>query len=251
MNKRILIIAFALAITSSFAQVKKPATSTKPVAKTTTVAPVLFKNNLDSVSYAVGVRIAQSLKVQGFDKINMSLFQKAINDIAVNKTPVLADAAISECLGLFQQKVNAGKETIQQKENAAKAIIAKQEGQAFLAINGKRAGVVTLPSGLQYEIIKTGTDHTKPTLASKIKFHYTGTLINGTKFESSLDKGEPIIYPLGNLIRGWQEAIQLMTVGSKWKLFIPSELAYGDNGPPNIGPGATLIFDVELLGIEN
>lgn len=255
MNKSILLITFGLAAMSSFAQVKKPVQATKPTTKPTTkttlVTPTLFKNNSDSVSYAVGVRIAQSLKAQGFENVNMVLFQKAMKDVAQSKTPLLADAAISDCIGKFQQKVNGVKEGVQQKENAAKALIAKQEGQAFLAINGNRAGVVTLPSGLQYEILKAGTDNTKPTLASKVKCHYTGTLLNGTKFDSSVDRGEPITFALGNVIKGWQEAVQLMTIGSKWKLYIPSDLAYGDNGPPNIGPGATLIFEVELLGIEN
>ena len=254
MNRSMLIVTLGLGAISSFAQVKKPAPAKQPagVNKTTgTPVPKLFKNNSDSVSYAVGVRIAQSLKAQGFDNVNMTLFQKAMNDVAQSKTPVLADAAISECIGKFQQKVNSGKEAVQQKENAAKAMVAKEEGKAFLAINAKRAGVITMPSGLQYEVIKTGTDNTHPTLSNKVKCHYTGTLLNGFKFDSSVDRGEPITFPLGNVIRGWQEALQLMTVGSKWKLYIPSDLAYGDNGPPNIGPGATLIFEVELLGIEN
>jgi len=253
MNRSILIITLAVGTVSGFAQVKKPAPPKQAVTKTTsTLTPKLFKNNDDSVSYAVGVRIAQSLKAQGFDKVNEALFQKAINDVAQNKTPVLTDAAITECIGKFQQKINSVKEAAQQKENAAKALVSKQEGHAFLAINGKRAGVVTLPSGLQYEVMKAGTDNTaRPTLASKVKCHYTGTLLNGFKFDSSVDRGEPITFPLANVIVGWQQALQLMTVGSKWKLYIPSELAYGDNAPPNIGPGATLVFEVELLGIEN
>ncbi len=248
-----LIVALGLGAISSFAQVKKPtpAKQLTGVTKTTgTLVPKLFKNNSDSVSYAVGVRIAQSLKAQGFDNVNMTLFQKAMNDVAQSKTPVLADVAISECISKFQQKVNSGKEALQQKENATKAMVAKEEGKAFLGINAKRAGVITMPSGLQYEVIKAGTDNTHPALSNKVKCHYTGTLLNGFKFDSSVDRGEPITFPLGNVIRGWQEALQLMTVGSKWKLYIPSDLAYGDNGPPNIGPGATLIFEVELLGIE-
>ena len=252
MNRSTLIIMFSLSAIASSAQVKKPTTAAKPGVKPAT-KPVVnpFKNNTDSVSYAVGVRIGQSLKAQGFENVNMSLFQKAMNDVALNKTPVLADAAIAECIGRFQQKVNAGKETEQQKENAVKAIAAKKEGEIFLEANSKRAGVMALPSGLQYEIIKSGTDNTKPTLASKVTCHYTGTLINGFKFDSSVDRGAPATFPLANVIRGWQEALQLMTVGSKWKLFIPADLAYGDNGPPSIGPGATLIFDVELLAVEN
>jgi len=251
MNRSILIIALGVSSVCSFAQVKKPAP--KPIAKKAATAPGLFKNNSDSVSYAVGVRIAQSLKAQGFDNVNMSLFQKAMNDIALNKSPLLADAAIADCLGKFQQKINGVKEAEQSKENAAKSAVGRQQGQAFLAENGKRAGVFTLPSGLQYEVLKAGADNTRPVLASKVKCHYTGTLINGTKFDSSVDRGEPITFPLANVIRGWQEGLQLMTVGSKWKLFIPADLAYGDNPPPGgvITPGATLVFDVELLGVEN
>ena len=250
MNKLLLFFTVGMAFSATYAQVKKPIITPKPVAKTATAAPILFKNNIDSVSYAVGVRISQSLKAQGFDKINMALFQRAMNDIAATKTPALADAAITECIGLFQQKVNAGKETTQQKENAAKAKIARQNGQAFMEVNAKKPGVISLPSGVQYEIMTTGSDTAKPKISDKIKFHYTGFFINGAKFQSSLDNGTPVVYPLGQLIRGWQDAIQLMTVGSKWKLYVPADLAYGDNGPADIGPGATLIFEVELISIE-
>lgn len=248
MTKSFLIIIFSLFTAAGFAQVKKPAAAAKKPAAKPAAAVSPFKNNGDSISYAVGLRIAQSLKAQGFENINMTLFEKAMSDLKLNKPSLLTDAAITECLGRFQQKTNEAK----QKENEAKAVIAKKEGADFLAKNGKRAGVITLPSGLQYEVLKAGTDNTKPTLASKVKCHYTGTLVNGTKFDSSVDRGEPVTFPLGNVIRGWQEAVQLMTVGSKWKLYIPSELAYGDNPPPGvILPGSTLIFEVELLGIEN
>ena len=244
MIRSFFVMAMAIFSVSVFAQVKKTVPA-KPTGKPAAVNP--FKNNTDSLSYAVGLRIAQSLKTQGFENLNMQLFSKAMSDMKLNKTPLLSEAAITECFGSFQQKQNA----IKQKENDARAIAAKKEGQAFLPQNGKRPGVVTLPSGLQYEIIRAGSDNTKPTLTSKVKCHYTGTLINGTKFDSSIDRGEPVTFPLGNVIRGWQEGLQLMTVGSKWKLYIPSDLAYGDNAPPNIGPGATLVFEVELLGIEN
>lgn len=239
-----------LSVSGGIAQVKKGAPKPKTATKTV-VAANPFRGNNDSVSYAVGVRIAQSLKAQGFEHVNMALFQKGINDATIGKTPALSEAAIADCMGRFQQKVTGVKKLEQQKENALKGAPVRQAGEAFLAQNGKRAGVITLPSGLQYEIIIAGTDNTRPTLASKVKCHYTGTLIDGTKFDSSVDRGEPITFPLGNVIRGWQEALQLMTVGSKWKLYIPADLAYGDDGPPPIGPGATLIFDVELLGIEN
>lgn len=242
MNKQLLLVTFTLASLGSIAQVKKPVTAAKPAAKTAakpvTASP--FKNNIDSLSYAVGLRIAQSLKSQGFDNINMAMFEKACADFKLNKPALLDDNAITACISQYQIKASE-----------AKSKAAKMEGVVFLEKNGKRPGVVTTPSGLQYEVIKNGTDQTKPTLASKVKCHYTGTLINGTKFDSSVDRGEPITFALGNVIRGWQEGLQLMTVGSKWKFYIPAELAYGDNAPPNIGPGATLIFDVELLGVEN
>lgn len=239
MKQSFIVFSLFLLAAAGFSQAKKPATAAKPAAKPA-VAANPFKNNVDSTSYALGIRIGQSLKQQGFDNINMALFQKALADQRANKTVLLDDAAIQQCFTRFQ-------------ENAVsiKAAGAIKEGKAFLEKNGKRAGVVTLPSGLQYEVLKAGTDNTRPTLASKVKCHYTGTLLNGTKFDSSVDRGEPITFALANVIRGWQEGLQLMTVGSKWKLYIPAELAYGDNGPPNIGPGATLVFEVELLGVEN
>lgn len=239
MKQSFIVFSLFLLATAGFSQAKKTATAAKPAAKPA-VAANPFKNNVDSTSYALGIRIGQSLKQQGFDNINMALFQKALADQRANKTVLLDDAAIQQCFTRFQ-------------ENAVsiKAAGAIKEGKAFLEKNGKRAGVVTLPSGLQYEVLKAGTDNTRPTLASKVKCHYTGTLLNGTKFDSSVDRGEPITFALANVIRGWQEGLQLMTVGSKWKLYIPAELAYGDNGPPNIGPGATLVFEVELLGVEN
>ncbi len=242
MNKSILVITAALFSTASFAQVKKQVNGTKPVVKSTTAATTAkpFKNNTDSISYAVGLRIGQSLKAQGFNNINMTLFEKALSDVKLNKTALLDDAAITSCISAYQMKASE-----------AKSSVAKAEGVAYLAKNAKRPGVVTLPSGLQYEVLKAGTDNTKPTLASKVTCHYTGTLINGTKFDSSVDRGEPATFPLGNVIRGWQEALQLMTIGSKWRLVIPADMAYGDNAPPAIGPGATLIFEVELLKVEN
>jgi FKBP-type peptidyl-prolyl cis-trans isomerase FklB len=163
----------------------------------------------------------------------------------------LTDEAVKECVMNFQQKVNEVKNAAADKENAAKAVGNRQAGQAFLASNAKRPGVVTLPDGLQYEVIKASTDNTKPTLTSKVKVHYHGTLINGTVFDSSVDRGEPIVYPVNGFVRGWQEVLQLMTVGSKWKVYVPADLAYGDSPMGDkIGPGSTLVFDLELIGIE-
>jgi FKBP-type peptidyl-prolyl cis-trans isomerase FklB len=255
MSRYILFAALSIVSGAVMAQANKTATAkatAKPATKPPTTTAV-FKTNIDSVSYAVGLRIMENLKAGGLEKVNLALLQRAMNDAAQKKPALLNEAAINKCMSKFSEEVNAVKNAEVAKENAAVSATNRKEGQAFLAQNGKRTGVVTLPSGLQYEVMKAGTDNTHPTLASRVKCHYTGTLLNGTKFDSSVDRGEPITFPLTNVIIGWQQALTLMTVGSKWKLFIPAELAYGDNPQPGsaITPGATLIFEVELLGVEN
>jgi FKBP-type peptidyl-prolyl cis-trans isomerase FklB len=163
-----------------------------------------------------------------------------MNDVFKGNKLVIVEEGLDACIGTYQQKAQS-----------AKSSVAKAAGKKFLDANAKRAGVVTLPSGLQYEVVKAGTDTAKPKLGDKVKCHYHGTLIKGEIFDSSVDRGEPIVFPVSGVIKGWTEALQLMTVGSKWKLYIPSELAYGDQqAGPSIAPGSTLIFDVELIGIE-
>ncbi len=216
---------------------KKPTTSSQ---KPSTQPPLVIKNATDSASYALGVRIAQNMKAQGFDKLNMAVFEKAMNDVLQNKPLLIIDNALDQCIGEYQQKASS-----------AKSAVAKAEGKKFLAENARRKGVVITNSGLQYEIIKAGTDTVKPKLTDRVKCHYHGTLINGTVFDSSVDRGEPISFDVNGVIAGWTEALQLMTVGSKWKLYIPSELAYGDRqAGASIAPGSTLIFEVEILAIE-
>ncbi len=255
MKKITLLLASALVAFQMNAQDKKPvakpaaaakpapAAATKPVAKAASAADastLKFKTNGDSASYALGVRIAQNIKSQGFEGLNQSILQRAMNDVLQGKKLALVDSTLDQCLGEYQKKAMSDKSSV-----------AKKEGKAFLEANAKRKGVVVLPDGLQYEVLKTGSDTTKPKLEDKVKCHYHGTLINGTVFDSSVDRGEPITFPLNGVIKGWQEAVQLMTVGSKWKLFIPSDLAYGDQqAGPTIAPGSTLVFEVELLGIE-
>lgn len=243
MKKFLFTFIFGTAAMAASAQSKTTKPVAKPAGKTTAkpaTAAIVLKNSADSASYALGMRIAQNLKSQGLDPLNLAVFQKGMTDALQGKKPVIADELLDNCIGSFQQSVSA-----------KKAQVARKAASEFLAANGKRKGVVTLPSGMQYEIIKAGTDTIKPTLASKVKCHYHGTLINGDIFDSSVDRGEPISFPLGNVIRGWQEGLQLMTVGSKWKLFIPADLAYGDQQKGDkIVPGSLLIFEVELLGIE-
>ncbi len=241
MKKVALILSLTAAVINVNAQVKKavtkPVVATKPVTK---AVENLFKNNADSASYALGARIAQNIKSQGFDGINQAIFQKAMNDVFKGNKLAIVEEGLDACIGTYQQKAQS-----------AKSSVAKAAGKKFLVANAKRAGVVTLPSGLQYEVVKAGADTTKPKLGDKVKCHYHGTLIDGKVFDSSVDRGEPIVFPVAGVIKGWTEALQLMTVGSKWKLYIPSELAYGDQqAGPSIAPGSTLIFDVEVIGIE-
>lgn len=212
----------------------------KAPVKSTTAAVNPLKNNKDSAGYALGIRILQNLQAQGLDAVNLAMLQKAMNDVLQKKPLLLKEDVLDRCIGTFANEVNEAK--LEKSKKAAKD---------FLTANGKRQGVVTLPSGLQYEILKDNPSGAKPTASDQVKCHYHGTLIDGTIFDSSVDRGEPIVFSVGGVIRGWQEALQLMTVGSKWKLYIPSDLAYGDQqAGPKIGPGSTLIFEVELLSIE-
>jgi FKBP-type peptidyl-prolyl cis-trans isomerase FklB len=214
-------------------------TATKPVAKVAATAAI-FKSSADSASYALGVRIAQNLKSQGLDPLVAAMFQKGITDGFAGKKPMIADEILDLCIGNYQQKLSAEKSTV-----------ARNAGKAFQAQMAKKPGVVTLPSGLQYEVIKNGTDSIKPKLSNTVKCHYHGTLIDGFIFESSVERGEPVSFPLGNVIVGWQEGLQLMTVGSKWRFFIPADLAYGDQQKGDkIPPGSLLIFEIELLGVQ-
>ncbi len=194
---------------------------------------------VDSVSYGIGNTIGRNLQKDGLDSIDVDLLARGIREVFEGKpaamTPEAAQAVI--------QGYVAG---IQQKKQAANV----EKGQKFLAENAKKEGVKTLPSGLQYTIVKEGTGP-KPTAEDKVTTHYHGTLVDGKVFDSSVGRGQPVTFAVNGVIPGWTEALQLMPVGSKWKLFIPSNLAYGERGAGgDIGPNETLIFDVELISIE-
>ncbi|MFM2361524.1 MAG: hypothetical protein RLZZ316_426 [Bacteroidota bacterium] len=236
MKKSILLAVALVSITAATAQTK-PAPKPKPVVKPAAAAPVL-KSAIDSFSYSIGLSIANFYKQQGITKINTNMVSKAINDATANKKTLLTEEEMNMSISNYLQKLKSEKSAANRKA-----------GEDFLAENKKKPGVITLPSGLQYQIIKEGTGE-KPTVNDKVKCHYHGTLLNGTIFDSSVDRGQPIDFAVGGVIQGWVEALQLMPIGSKWKLFIPSNLAYGDNqAGPHIMPGSTLIFDVELIDI--
>ncbi len=239
MKKGLLIICLTLSLFAT-AQTKKttPTVTKIKVAVTYHTTPSM-KSTKDSASYALGYRIAQSMKGQGLQEINMSIFEQGFK-AGVQAKSVIPDSLIDVCIKNYQDKM------MNEKIAANRAA-----GKAFLEENAKKPGVVKMTNGLQYLILKEGTGTEKPTLKSNVRCHYHGTLITGEVFDSSVQRGEPISFPLSGVIKGWQEAVQLMTVGSKWRLFIPSELAYGERSAGAlIGPGSTLIFDVELLGIN-
>ena len=194
---------------------------------------------MDKVSYALGLSIGNNFKSSGIDCVVMDDFMQGLSDVLEEKAPQLSyDEAKREIEAYFMD--------LQQK--AVK--LNKEAGEEFLKINAHKEGVTTLPSGLQYEVIKMG-EGPKPTLSDTVTCHYHGTLINGIVFDSSMDRGEPASFPLRGVIAGWTEILQLMPVGSKWKVTIPSDLAYGDRGAgEHIKPGSTLIFIIELLSIN-
>ena len=195
--------------------------------------PVL-KNPKEKVSYIIGMDIGNNLKKQAIDADPNSLL-RGIQDALSGAKPLLSQEEIQETMVAFQ------------KEMAEKQ---KQKGEAFLSENKKKEGVKTLPSGLQYKVIKAGTGK-KPKSNDTVTVNYRGTLIDGTEFDSSFRRGQPATFQVSGVIPGWTEAMQLMAEGAKWQLFIPPSLAYGETGAGNaIGPNATLIFEVELISIK-
>ena len=220
------------------AQVKKTTTSTAGAKTSTGAAAVPLKSTQDSLSYAIGLSVANFYKQQNITNINTSLVVKAINDVNRKSKLLLNEQQANQCIVTYMQKAKA-----------EKSAGSRKIGEEFLAANKNKPGVMTTASGLQYTILKEGTGP-KPGPTDKVKVHYHGTLIDGRVFDSSVDRGQPIELSVNGVIPGWTEALQLMPVGSKWKLFIPSNLAYGDQQAGElIAPGSTLIFDVELLDI--
>ena len=224
---------------------EKPAAKAgKPSAKEVEADSAL-KDVRAKASYAIGLSIGRRLKQQVAD-IDADLVAKGCADALTDSKPLIGDEDAQAAIEIFQREVNAK----QVETNKAATEKNKKEGEAFLAANQKKAGVQTTKSGLQYKVLKQGTGKV-PASTDQVTTHYQGTLIDGTVFDSSYKRGEPATFPVDGVIAGWTEALQLMKVGSKWQLFIPPNLAYGERGsPPAIGPQATLIFDIELLGID-
>ncbi|MDB5195876.1 MAG: hypothetical protein JWP88_246 [Flaviaesturariibacter sp.] len=234
--KRIILSTAVLVSLTVAAQTKKAPVTKTPVKATTVVKPLKSRN--DSLSYAFGVSLGSYLKSQGISGLNYSALNKAIDQIIKGETPYMDPNMCNQ----FMAQVGAEKQ--HEKGEAERAAGAK-----FLAENKKKPGVITTASGLQYEIITQGTGPI-PKADDMISAHYAGSLLNGKEFDNSYKRGQPLSIQVSGVIRGWTEALQLMPVGSKWKLYIPSELGYGDRGAgADIPGGATLVFTVELLDI--
>jgi FKBP-type peptidyl-prolyl cis-trans isomerase FklB len=204
-----------------------------------------MKSHQDSVSYCIGLDIGKTLQQQMIE-VNPELVARGIQERLKGVTPKLTDDQVKSILSALQEEMmtkHNEKAKMQGEQN-------KKDGASFLSENTKDKDVVVLPSGLQYKVITMGTGK-KPRADQTVTVNYAGTLLDGTEFDSSYKRGEPATFPVNGVIKGWTEALQLMPVGSKWKLFIPAGLAYGEGGAGGvIGPNATLIFDVELLAIK-
>lgn len=226
MANRRLLLAAAIVLLTSFAAAAQNAPE--------------FKNDKEKFSYALGMNLGENLRKQGLD-LDPAVLMRAFADSFNSDKTAMTDQEMGTVLMTVAQEIR--------KKQAEKSAAALREGEAFLAANKTKEGVVALPSGLQYKILKEGTGE-KPTLDDTVVCNYKGTLINGTEFDGSDKHGGPVTIPLKAVIAGWTEALQLMPVGSKWQLFVPSNLAYGTQGPGDIGANATLIFEVELVSVK-
>lgn len=239
--KKVFLVPSVLMLSISLqAQTK----ATKTVAKSKTSASAgatsSLKTNSDSISYAFGVSLGQYMKSQGIKSINFSMLNKAI-DQTIKGQPTLMD----------MNQANQVMSKIAETKTKQVAVVEKEKGREFLVKNKARKEVVETPSGLQYEILTKGTGAV-PTKADTVTANYKGALLDGKEFDNSYKRGEPLTIPVAGVIPGWTEALTMMPVGSKWKLYIPSSIGYGDYGAgQDIPGGATLVFEVELLGISN
>jgi len=224
----VMVLGIMLVATTALAAEKKVLTTLK-----------------DRASYAIGMNMANSLKKNKIDA-NSELLVQAIKDVLADQETILTDEEAKTALTEFQKEMQ-GKRMAEMKLQSEKN---QKEGTAFLAENKKKEGVKTLPSGLQYKVITEGTGKS-PSATDTVTVQYKGTLVDGTEFDSSYKRGQAATFPVNGVIKGWTEALQLMKEGSKWQIYLPAELAYGEAGGGPIGPNAVLIFDVELVSVKS
>jgi FKBP-type peptidyl-prolyl cis-trans isomerase FklB len=231
----------------------KKSTSSTAAKKPAAAAPLALKTQKEKTSYAVGVNIGNGLKRQQLP-VDPAILARGLRDAMNGAKLALTDDEMKAVLTQLQTEMRAKQQEMMAKQQAAakeEGAANRKEGETFLAANKSKEGVVTLPDGLQYKILKQGNGP-KPTASDTVTCDYRGTLINGTEFDSSYKRGHPESFPVSGVIKGWTEALQLMPVGSKWQLWIPADLAYGDTPRGGgIQPGDTLIFEVELISIKD
>jgi FKBP-type peptidyl-prolyl cis-trans isomerase FklB len=236
------------AATPKAASTAKTSSTAKSHSATTakSTQAITLNTQKDKVSYAIGMNIGQSMKKDALD-IDPNILLRGLKDAMAGGKLLMTEEQVKLVMTELRSEMTKKKEAEAQQAGAAN----KLAGQQFLAANKAEPGVITLPSGLQYKILKEGTGP-KPTATDTVLCNYRGTLLDGTEFDSSYKRGEPASFPVNQVIKGWTEALQLMPVGSKWQLFIPSDLAYGERSPgAAIGPNSTLIFDIELISIQD
>jgi FKBP-type peptidyl-prolyl cis-trans isomerase FklB len=229
---RVVLVCLVFLAGAAWADEKAPAAGPKP------------ESLKDRSSYAFGVNLVAVARQNGIE-LNEEYFVRGIRDALADKL-VMTTEEIQTALKEQEQELDKRRKA----DASAQGVKNKMEGDAFFAENTKREGIVTLPSGLQYKVMKEGAGP-MPKETDRVKVHYRGKLLGGPEFDSSYERGEPSIVPVNGVIAGWKEALRLMPVGSQWKIWIPPQLAYGNEGKGGIGPNATIVFEVELLGIEN
>lgn len=232
--------------TSTTGTAKSSTASKSATTRTGASTTLTLKTQREKNSYALGMNIGAGLKKQGANaSVDPVLVSRGLRDALSGSKTAMTEDEMHAALQQLMTEVRGAQEAKSHQEGAP----ARKDGEAFLAANKSKEGVQTLPDGLQYKVLQQGSGP-KPTANDTVTVNYRGTLINGKEFDSSYKRGQPISFPVGGVIKGWTEALQLMPVGSKWQLYIPADLAYGDRGAgSDIGPGETLIFDVELLSI--
>jgi len=208
-------------------------------------APAALKTQKDKLSYAIGMEMGKGVKAQGLD-VDPNVVSQGLKDAVTGGKSLMTDEELKTVITALQDDIKQK----QMQAMEAAAVENKKQGEAFLAENGKKEGVITLPSGLQYKVVKAG-DGKKPEATDTVMCNYTGSFTDGTEFDSSAEAGKPVPFEIKTVIPGFQEALQLMPVGSKWHIVVPSNLAYGERGAGGvIGPNATLVFDIELVSIQ-
>src|ERR1700756_1197427 len=249
--KRIRITLVALLMCSALASYAED-TNPSPAQAESTPATSTFKDDKDKVSYSLGVDIGRTLQRLQLD-LNQNALSQGITDVLGNKPMAMSDQELQQTLQAFQQKMmQKQQEAMSKKQEEMKAVAEKNkaQGKKFLDENSKKADVKTTASGLQYKVIKAGSGD-KPKDTDVVETNYRGTTIDGKEFDSSAKHGSSFSFPVNGVIKGWSEALKMMPVGSKWELYVPSDLAYGDEGyGEDIAPGSTLVFEVELLSIK-